>query len=707
MTKRRRVFIISLIVLLLVITLGLYTLFFTGKLGILADLVTGPEEQVVAAKTAQEIWDSALTRTDSLELIDASGASYAKKIVLRDNELEGAIHGKINPKKLQYIRRMLWDSSTPAETTMTMWIRTTSGNDWSDWRMIDGRLEAYTIKSSVREVEYVAHLAREEIIFPLVETKALLAQKNDLVQLPDYGMTDQNLDQLQKEMTRTKVELSEEETTRLYAHLFYDNDDKGRYLGAMADVSGMGLNIYYPVLLTDETVLLGDRDIAGSIRSYNEERNTEWYSQKEMVKNIQEHISVRFVDESSNSAKGTARLAINENGSWTEKGNFISSMVSVGANTNLFNGIWVTGPGGDQEAQTRVTAVEVSRGRMRDDDSIKNSEVYKSVEKVQEWQQNIRMKFVADSDVRLVPIDDGIGAKEMANLELNDREEGRGDMVGVGVEISGPNPIFFHPIWITDSDAHVGPLEYNRFMLQPEGRKTQWQTHSEGFEELDSVAILRGESESPLQNQKVAIYIDVREGTPEDPEVCQDFDRVEINPSTVTMAPNYKYRFAAYTYNEDNQLMDLELLFSAEEGIIDNNGNYTAPSQEGIDQVTVASECGGSDLATVTIEEGAPPPAPPTPPPSIGTPALYQIGLTAGYGAGEGEDEDAPPSQGPEPSGVPGWLKGGLLKTGSDLLVLIIITVLVVIAIVYMVSLLRRGEDLGRKDQTKVEQKQE
>ncbi|GAG69267.1 unnamed protein product, partial [marine sediment metagenome] len=194
MNKRKRVFVISLIILLLVLAVALYTLFFTGKISILADFVTGPQEEVIASQTAQQVWDNALAKSDTLELATSSENGYSKMISLKTEADAGALYGKISPSKLQYIRRFLWDGQVPENAEMTVWA-CFQGDCTKDanWVQMNGANESRTVEQSLKQVEYVIYLSRNPMKIAVEEATVLLAAAGKDVPLPNYGITSNSL----------------------------------------------------------------------------------------------------------------------------------------------------------------------------------------------------------------------------------------------------------------------------------------------------------------------------------------------------------------------------------------------------------------------------------------------------------------------------------------------------------------------------------
>jgi len=689
MNKRKRVFITSLIVLLLVLITGLYTLFFTGKISILADFVTGPQEEVIASQTAQQVWDNALAKSDTLELATSSESGYSKMITLKTEADAGALYGKITTSQLKYIRRFLWDGQVPEDTEMTVWACFQGSCDkGANWTQINGVAESRNVQQSLKEVEYVIYLSRNPMKLAVEETKSLLSAAGKDVPLLDYGITSDTLQVTQAD--KGAVQAATSGDRKLYAHYFFNGVDQGRYLGALVDSSGMNNDIYFLAFLTDRTAFVSERERGRRLLG-TEKVNTDIYKNIQLVQDLQARSEVKFVDEAnSNQPVGDAILSIRagDQETWIDVGRFISSMVSVsGKFSKKRNVIWVD----DDELHVGAGLGSGAFGG-HNLTSAQNTRVFKTNNKSLEYlQNNVRVKFQPYPGENYQMVDDGVGNSEYANIMVNDKP--KGDFVGVGVEISGKFSDLFYPIWISHNNAKVGPTEYKQYEFYKTCRNVRIrkdyicgnqtaEQNSADFWALDSAKALRGVADDPLEKEKVAVYVTVNEGSIN--PACENFDQVSITPTEIAMLPTTNYQFTGVALDTDGSQLNVDLSFSTDGGTIDENGLYTAPSTEGNYSVFLTSECGGDVTAQVTVDEDADSPTPITP--TLDSPVIYQIGLTAGYSTDDDNNND---DRDITPAAVPGWQKGSLLKTGADLLVLIVITILIVIAIVYLSSLLK------------------
>jgi len=612
-------------------------------LRIMADLFTGPQEQIIASKTAQEVFDSATKVNLQWVSVSDAGSSYQGKIQLIEDKDSGVLYDQVNPDKFRNVRRFLWDAQIPTGSSLTMLVRTSAnGQDWGDWSITSASdsVKSVNIGESISSVEYIAYLAREEVQYPVGDIKSLLSPMGIELNLEDYGLTEEDLKAAinkseSKGSEYYQAEKSDEK--RLVAHLFVNGQDCGRYLGAVVDVSGRFSDIFYPIILAGDPAVgeegpiayVGERYFRPQERfaSGDSSSNTETYKSIVPVKWMQDNVEVKFVDSDGN-AEGDAHLTVNGE----DKGKFISSIFSVSSTfANSFNGIWITGKSDDHEADAWVgDTVRVPRRqallyqarheRGAVNPSQENTDRYKAIEGFSDFQKSVRMKFVP-YDQNLELAEDSNGENEDANLLVNNKDQG--DFVGCGVEVSGAMSDLFHPIWISANDAWVGEMEKVVHIFYARGNYYGGQTNierltnqtsarnSERFSQLNSVKILRGRG-NLQQAQRINICIDVKSR--------------------------------------------------------------------------------GGDEPT------------PTPTPTeVESPSLYEIGLSAGYSADEPENGTGGTSETPAsrvvPASIPGWLKGGLLKTGTDLLVLIVITVVIVIAIIYLLSLLKEKEGLDQQDQ--------
>jgi len=99
--------------------------------------------------------------------------------------------------------------------------------------------------------------------------------------------------------------------------------------------------------------------------------------------------------------------------------------------------------------------------------------------------------------------------------------------------------------------------------------------------------------------------------TVSEPDPCADFDHTSISPSSKTLSPGESYTFTAISYDTGGGTIDDSFNWSVSCGSITGSGKYTAPASEGKTcTVSVTSNCGGSDSATVTVVEEPPPPPP-------------------------------------------------------------------------------------------------
>jgi len=692
MNKRKRVFVTSLIVLLLILIAGLYTLFFTGKISILADFVTGPQEEVVASQTAQQVWDNALAKSDTLELATSSESGYSKMITLKTEADAGALYGKISTSKLKYIRRFLWDGQVPEDTEMTIWACSQGSCDkGANWVQMNGTDESRAVQQSLKEVEYVIYLSRNPMKLAAEEAVTLLSAAGKDIPLPNYGVTSDTL-----QTTQTEVGSVQAATTgdkKLYAHYFFNGVDQGRYLGALVDSSGMNSDIYFLAFLTDRTAFVSERERGRRLLG-TEKVNTDIYKNIQLVQDLQARSEVKFVDEAnSNRPVGDATLSIRagDQETWIDVGKFISSMVSVaGKFSKKRNVIWVdddelhvgAGLGSGAFGGHNLTAAQ-------------NTEVFKTNNKALEYlQESVRVKFEPYQGENYQVADDGVGGSEYANIMVNDQP--KGDFVGVGVEISGKYSDLFYPIWISHNDVKVGPTEYKQYEFYKTCRNVRIRQdyicgdqtaaqNSADFWALDSAKALRGVASDPLEKEKVAVYVTVNEGGAN--PACDDFDQVSITPTEISMPPTTSYQFSGSALDQSGDPLSVALSYSTNGGTINGTGLYTASKIEGSFSVFLTSECGGDVSAQVTVDKDAEPPTPITP--TLDSPSIFQIGLTAGYSTNDDSDDDSDVT----PAAVPGWQKGSLLKTGADLFVLVVITILIVVGIVYLSSLLKGKEE--------------
>lgn len=680
MTKRKRVFITSLIILLLVIGGGFYYLFFSGQLGTLADLVTGPDEKVVASKQAQEIYDSALTKTN-LKVED-------DKITLDDEKLNGLLIDVIDVDDLDFIRRFIWESEVPEGTDFRMSIKTSvEGDDWSDdWSELSKEDWYYLdINKPVKKVMYMAEFSRSEF---------------------DYGFNVENLDRSVDELKKKEELLTtqqETDLTRAYLHLYQGGQDRGRYLGSLIDNSGMAQDLYYFTILTDQMAFVSER--------YRGKREGGDYVQafNDFIKSS--NIKLFFVDEGkkdpSQRILGRAHLVERDNNQnqWIDRGKYLNSLIDIsGKHSDRMYPVKVTiaddyfkFKGVDVGERETTKSFDIFRGG--NDDWVaktnKNTKLYQDLDAVKNFQQNLRVKYV--------PLEDSLSPKdEFAKLRVNDKDQGY--YIGSNVNISGAHSDVFFPLWLSSKKSWVGAGELipHIFFTNTETKFQSIRTpqsseeNSRDFATTDSVKILRGNHQLS-KNQQLAVYVDLKTAeSGEEKDICQDFDRLVIKPENINLAIKEDYQFNILALSKDGGEIDLEQLnhnITTTGGSIDQDGYYQAPAEPGEYQITLISDCDGQVKADILVsgEEIDQPTI-------TGSPQLFQVGLSSGYSVSDDQPTIDQPRDEGSPDQIPGWVKGGLIKTGTDLIVLIVVTILIVVGLIYLVSLLKERDGLSDVD---------
>lgn len=597
MTKRKRIFIISLITLILLIGGAFYYLFFTNQLGIFADLTTGPKEKVISSKTAQEIFSSAQVK-DRLRLTEAG-------IELEEGAEQAILIDELSLDEFQAVRRFLWQAETPAASHFSMMIRTSvDGENWSSWSERSQRDWYYLkIDRSVEKVQYLATFGRQELIFPLGDYAKQLEEKG--IEIEDYGLTEENFRLAEDQGLADREEMTtadEEESKTLYAHLFINGEDKGRYLGALVDTSGSYRDVFHVVFLTDQMAFVSER-YEGSMGPENPLVNFLADNNKKIY----------FVDEANgDQIEGIGRLVSKsqeEAADWEDRGDYLANIVDIsGMKSDWFGQISIT-----NDADSLVM-MNPSRGEglsiLNNNSNWHNltrlnSRRYQNLAATKDLMANSRLKFVPVEDSSYQPVESDGFAK------LSVGGSTKGYYVGSGVNLSGRHSDVFFPVWITNNRAWVGAGELDHWIFYLLCNNDSYicghQTadeNSQDYSDLESVDSLRGLNSQVDRNQELTIFIKVKKAE--------------------------------------------------------------APQE----------------------------PLPEEPETGL-SPKLIQVGLSTGYSAQETPDREQDQINRKEAvNQIPGWLKGGLIKTGSDIIVLIIITILIVISIIYLVSLLKNSDDI-------------
>jgi hypothetical protein len=682
MTKRKKVFITSLIVLLLIIAGGFYYLFFTGQLGILADLVTGPNERVVASKNAQEIYESAEVK-ENLILED-------NKIVIQDGAKQGVLVDTIEFDELEQVRRLLWDAEVNDKAYFSMMIQTSAdGEKWSDWsaRSREGWYY-HEIDKPVSKVRYLANFSREPLMFPadFEEEELINTQQEEAVD------------------TQQADTVSKQKEQRLHLHLYQGGQDRGRYLGSLMDNSGMKQDIYYLTMLTDKMSFVSEQHKG---KSRGREYQNPLY---DFVKS--NNIKLYFVDENENNPEekivGEALAASRkkfDQSKWKAEHGYLGSIIDISGkhSDRMFPVTMSTSESKGVSAGERETTSDFNISKSEKNWlklSDKNTKRYEDLSSVRKMQKTTRVMFKSLKD-------DVVAEDNLAKLSVNGSDKGY--YIGSGVNLSGGHSDVLFPIWLTNKSAWVGAGELDLHLFQKEiGTKfgmfplipQSSEENSRDFARTESVSILRGSSNAEW-SQDLAIYVDVTtKDDPQQPEVCDNFDKLEINPESVNLSPNENFQFNFRALSKDETEIDLDQLdysFTVTGGAIDGSGNYQAPEEEGTFEVSITSLCDGYAKADIVVEGD----------PSeqiVESPQLIQVGLTTGYSPEEPDQPevvDQPEEQTGSPSEIPGWVKGSLIKTGTDLIVLIVVSILVVIGLMYLVSLLKDREDLSEVKERK------
>ncbi len=680
MTKRKQVFITSLIVLLIAIAGGFYYLFFSGKLGTLADLVTGPNERVVASKQADEIFDSALSKIN-LKVED-------DRIVLDNPKSNGLLIDEIDVGDLDFVRRFLWESEVPEGADLRVSIKTSpDGENWDeewsevseeDWYYID-------IDKPAKKVMYMAEFSQSKF---------------------DYGFNVDNLDRSVDELKdKESIDTQQEgDIEKAYLHLYQGGKDRGRYLGSSIDNSGMAQDLYYFTMLTDQMAFVSER--------YRGKREGGDYTKafSDFIKSS--NIELFFVDESkqdpSQKILGEARIAKKDQGesSWADKGKYLNSLVDIsGKHSDKVYPITVSiaddyfkFKGVDVGKKKTISDLNIYRGK-KDDWSAKtenNTKKYQNLDSVKSFQENLRVKFD--------PLQDDIDSvDEFAKLEVNQKDQGY--YIGSGVNISGAHSDVFFPLWISSEKAWVGAgeliphvfFETTRFTNMFRARTPQdSEQNSRDFSQTESVQMLRGNFDDD-KDQELAISVEIETTEEiEEPSICQDFDKLVIEPESANIGPGADYQFDISALDTKGNKIDLGQLdynLTTNGGSIDRTGNYQATTEEGEYQITFTSSCDGETTADVVVSDEFDQPI------TTNSPQLLQVGVSSGYSVDDDQEEDVDqPKQEGSPDQIPGWVKGSLVNTGTDLIVLIVVTIMIVVGLVYLVGLLKKRDGLSEVD---------
>ncbi len=792
MTKRKKVFITSLIILILILAGGFYYLFFSGQLGTLADLVTGPNERVVASQKAQEIFDNAKSKIN-LQVKD-------DKLVLEDDKERGLLLGTLDVGEFDFIRRFLWEAEIPEGAELNVSIKTSAdGQNWSeDWSKVSREGWYYiNIQKPVSKIMYMVEFSKI--------TTTYGADEETVKNQSNIYLDDANRDTDHKE--------NEDGTVRknLYAHLYISGVDNGRYLGAAIDNAGMASKKFNLILLTDKMAFVSPV-LKTETSDFNNEL-TEFLTSGD--------IKVYFVDEAETNprkrVKGEARLATRDWNSdemettvmdpnrWQEQGNYLTNIVDIsGKHSDIYQKLQIV------EGQTSVEADRdkkepdlkyLKSGKDKPNKWQKfttfNTKAYQGKDSVKELQSTSRMKYATKNDYIDVVADD-YNAKLKVNNQL------KGYYVGSGVNAGGKFSDIFYPIWMSNNEAWMGAGEYQRlmFFIPCKGGGdysllASFALGSFGFDVLDDVegyiadgadslwgssgggnaadqwsSIDQTEPNNVISDEQIvaesqpgSIYGEPTDGETitgaavvgsHEAEVIDNVGREDIGlerslpiPDS-TLSDMYNvFRIieasnpliALGTIFAQNLIIDvaddiLEMFFGdgpevcglltpaqasaaynrlasvyALRGVEPTGGDsaelseaYEAFDDQNLQQlsiyVTVDEEPNDYEYP---IDDGSGDDTE-TPQSSDESPALVQLGASSGYSGDDSDsdmEETVEQNQSGSASQIPGWVKGGLIKTGTDLIVLIVVTILVVIGLMYLVSLLRRKEDLEEVKEVK------
>jgi hypothetical protein len=751
MTKRKKVFITSLIVLLLIIAGGFYYLYFTGQLGTLADLATGPNEKIIKAKTAQQIYDDALAK-EGLEVID-------DKIVISEGKKRGILIDKIDLSEFKSVRRFLWDVNKPEGSEFHMIVKTSpDGQHWDDWTEVsENDWYYFKIDKSVKSIAYMAEFSREEIDYGAnEETIEEADQALEIVQ-EEQEEVGQAVD-LEVERDTSGQQVGDKIEKKLYAHLYVDGRDKGRYLGSLVD-RGDG-NHFRLALLTDEMAF-----VSQMTKNNNYENKLSEFLTSGKIK-------VHFVDESikNEEAKimGTAKLGVKPEGEFTAQsvetafptiGDYLSNIVDInGEFDKVFRPVQISL---DEEGGKVIAGRFVRKGDLKidrtknhnkwEDITQTNTTRYSKKQSVIDLQQTTRMK-IGDlkEDVEIVQDD------SYARLEVNDQDKGY--YIGSGVNISGQRSDHFFPIWISNNEAWVGAGEFEKgiFLIPCNDPGGDYSAIAAGiltlggvFDDLDGLIDQGFDSyfnEGGTNNNEAPGDGSFEERQGEDgrslEEEINEPDPFTYNYSSPKVASASSTIANVALHASDiisagsalglvqvaAKIFGTNILIDLGDDVLEwfFGGNHTYCSQMSPQQSSVAYNQinstkilrGAEDddfygqpqrlaiYVTARVPEvvDEPDDGDETPPESTtlaDSPELTQVGISAGYSIDEEPIQEEPERQVGSPSDIPGWWKGGLIKTGTDLIVLIVVSILVVIGLIYLVSLLKDREGLSEVKERK------
>jgi hypothetical protein len=740
MTKRKKVFITSLIVLLLIIAGGFYYLYFTGQLGTLADLATGPNEKIIKAKTAQQIYDDALAK-EGLEVID-------DKIVISEGKKRGILIDKIDLSEFKSVRRFLWDVNKPEGSEFHMIVKTSpDGQHWDDWTEVsENDWYYFKIDKSVKSIAYMAEFSREEIDYGAnEETIEEADQALEIVQ-EEQEEVGQAVD-LEVERDTSGQQVGDKIEKKLYAHLYVDGRDKGRYLGSLVD-RGDG-NHFRLALLTDEMAF-----VSQMTKNNNYENKLSEFLTSGKIK-------VHFVDESikNEEAKimGTAKLGVKPEGEFTAQsvetafptiGDYLSNIVDInGEFDKVFRPVQISL---DEEGGKVIAGRFVRKGDLKidrtknhnkwEDITQTNTTRYSKKQSVIDLQQTTRMK-IGDlkEDVEIVQDD------SYARLEVNDQDKGY--YIGSGVNISGQRSDHFFPIWISNNEAWVGAGEFEKgiFLIPCNDPGGDYSTVAAGILQLSgALDQLDRVIEEGVDDYFNGGEIDQNQLTPGEEEIRDQLEREDfLNEGDVFGAKVKSATLTTILLNASDilsiggvadlagvagKIFGTNILIDLADDVLEwfFGGNHTYCSQMTPQQSSLAYNRinstkilrGTEDddfygqpqrlaiYVTARVPEvvDEPDDGDETPPESTtlaDSPELTQVGISAGYSIDEEPIQEEPERQVGSPSDIPGWWKGGLIKTGTDLIVLIVVSILVVIGLIYLVSLLKDREGLSEVKERK------
>jgi len=772
MTKRKKVFITSLIVLILVLAGTFYYLFFSGQLGTLADLVTGPNERVVVSQKAQEIFDNAKSKINLQVKND--------KLVLEDGKKRGLLLGIIDVGDFDFIRRFLWEAEVPKGSQLNVSIKTsTDGQTWSeDWSQVSQEDWYYiNIRKPVSRIMYMVEFSKEKLTYG--------ADQQTVKDQSNIYLDDMNRDTEHRE--------NEDGTIRqnLYAHLYISGVDNGRYLGAAIDNAGMASKKFTMILLTDKMAF-----VSPVLKTKTSDFNNEL---TEFL--VGGDIKVYFVDEAETNSKkrikGEARLATRDWNSdqaeaamvnpsrWQEQGNYLTNIVDIsGKHSDIYQKLQIV------EGQTSVQAERdkkepdlkyLKSGKDKPNKwqrfTAFNTEAYQGKDSVKELQNTSRMKYITKNQYIDVVANDS-----NAKLKVNDQLKGY--YVGSGVNAGGKFSDIFYPIWVTNNEAWMGAGEYQRLMFfipckgggdysllatfalgqfgldvfddieayVADGVENLWGS-DRGVGDHGGVNDIPGSEELSDQLDREDFLNEGLNHIPgsaiigeQDGQVIDNIDNAGIGLENPLPIPNSTLNsmynifriveasnplIALGTIFAENLVIDiaddiLEIFFGdgpevcglltpaqasaaynrlasvyALRGVEPTGGDsaelseaYEAFGDQNLQQlaiyVTVDEEPNDFEYP---INDGDDPDIPQS---SEESPALIQLGASSGYSGDEPDNVDETVDQGQSGSAdqIPGWVKGGLIKTGTDLIVLIVVTILVVVGLINLISLLRRREDI-------------